>query len=83
MSSFIMAHLAISMPLAHFGFFRVVKPFDFYHHAGSPGLPEVLNSSNIWKVWAAGGEEHSTISNSHCVSASHNCLVEQFSGLSL
>lgn len=79
---FFMAHLAISMPLSHFGFFRVVKPFDFYHHAWGPGFPEVLNSSHIRKVRAAGREKHSTISNSHRVSAPHNCLVEKFSGLS-
>lgn len=78
-----MAHLAILMPLAHFCFFRVVEPFDLYHHAGGPGLPQVLNSSYIWKVWAAGGKEHGAISNSHCISASHNSLVEKFSGLAL
>lgn len=48
-----MIYLAISMPFAKLGLFRVVKPFNFYHHTGGPGLPEVLNSTYIWKVRAS------------------------------
>lgn len=46
----IMTYLAISMPLAQLGLFRVVEPLDFDHHTGGPGFPEVLNSTNVWEV---------------------------------
>ena len=75
--------LAVVVPLAQLGLFRMVEPLDLDHHAGAPGLPQVLYAAHIGQVRPSCRQEHGTVSHLHRVFASHDGLVEQLLGFSL